>query len=481
MRLTWAGVLAALLVRVTAVAEPESWPHLPRYYTLPSLREQADIQDAWTRERRDKIPAILKKHGVDAWLVSQREYAEETVFWSLKSARQFSARRRTTMLFLASDNDTTASSYTWVDNTPKLWDELIHILDARRPRSIAVDVDPQIAFSSGLHAGELKAILAELGEHWIKRLVSKPLVAIEYIATQPKSRAAWYRRLQSTAWAMITEAFSERVITPGVTTTADVEWWLRERIQEMNYTTWFHPDVTIIDEHAWNLSSTASMMPSAVMMGPDLEIKEETGNVVNYGDMLHVDFGVTALGMNTDTQHLGYVLHPGETEDDVPRGLVEGLRKGNRAQDIVKANMKIGLTGNEILKNVLGQMHAEGIEGRVYSHPIGDWGHSAGTLIGMTNLQDGVPILGDIPLLPSMYYSVELLVEHFVPELNATLRFPLEEDIRHVSSEGDGSAWLWAYGRQERFHLVHTPLSSASSARQGHERLGFNSRGGGDL
>ncbi len=102
--------------------------------------------------------------------------------------------------------------------------------------------------------------------------------------------------------------------------------------------------------------------------------------------MLHCDFGVTALGLNTDTQHLAYVLFPGETGADVPKGLTEGLKKVNRLQDIVRESMKVGRSGNEILETALNQMRKECIEGKVYSHPIGDWGHSAGTLIGITLL-----------------------------------------------------------------------------------------------
>ena len=289
------------------------------------------------------------------------------------------------MLFLANATLGSPDVYTWVDNTPAVWAELVAVLETHEPDRVAVNIDRQISFSSGLHAGEYLAVAQALGKKWASRFVSEPMVAVEYITTMPRSRLGWYRRLQETAWAMIDEAFSARVIEPGKTTTADVEWWLRSKIVAMNYTTWFHPSVSVIDgEHMFAVGASVSRDPASATLGFESE-----GELIRHGDMLHVDFGVTALGMNTDTQHLAYVLHPGETENDVPKSLQEGLKKGNRLQDIVKGNMKLGLTGNEILNVSLAQMHSEGIEGKIYCHPIGDWGHSAGTLIG--KLPSSVP------------------------------------------------------------------------------------------
>ena len=143
----------------------------------------------------------------------------------------------------------------------------------------------------------------------------------------------------------------------------DVEWWLRSKIQQQNYTTWFQPDISIVraDTRWPNSTSEAVELDS---------LPESEQNIIQFSDLLHCDFGVTALGMNTDTQHLAYVLPPGETQ--VPAGLLAGLAKGNRMQDIVKSNMKIGRTGNEILQTCLEQMAAEDIDGRIYSHPIGE-------------------------------------------------------------------------------------------------------------
>ncbi|PPJ58398.1 hypothetical protein CBER1_08067 [Cercospora berteroae] len=412
----------------------------PTVHHLPSLREQAKIQDGWREERLANIPAILRKHGVDAWIVSQREYGEETVFWSMKQAEQFSARRRTLSIFFAEDGFEGCESHTGIDNTPKLWQDLHNVLRFCDPRSIALNIDSEIAFAGGLHAGEYKKLLEEVPAPWDECFVSKPLVAVEYIATMPKSRLHWYRKLMETAWAVIDEGFSERVIVPGRTTTEDVEWWFREKLQSLNYTTWFHPDVTILP--GW-------------LTAEDKLQRSDAGkeNIIQHGDLLHVDFGLTALGLNTDTQHLAYVLPPGASESDIPASLLSGLKKGNKLQDIVRSHMIPGLSGNRILRNALESMREANISGKIYSHPIGDWGHSAGTLIGMTNLQDGVPVLGDLPLLKDTYYSVELYVEHWVEERNETIVFPLEEDVYWDSEK---ESWEWVWGRQEKFHLVRS-------------------------
>ena len=151
--------------------------------------------------------------------ISQKEYAEDTTFWSMKSFTQFSARRRTTSVFFANPSNGTPASYTWIDNTSGVWSELRRVLEMNDPESIVVNVDADVAFSSGLHAGESTLLSMEVGSPWKDRLVNEPMVAVEYVATMPKARLPWYRKLMETAWTMISEAFSERVITVGKTST----------------------------------------------------------------------------------------------------------------------------------------------------------------------------------------------------------------------------------------------------------------------
>lgn len=191
----------------------------PQYHVLPSLKDQASLINSWRSLRIANIPAILEKNRVDAWLLSQKEYAEDTAFWSLKSATQFSARRRTISVYFSSSSKCSAQSHTWIDITENIWDDVRAVLEECDPKRIAVNTDPQVAFASGLHKGEYDNLVKFLGPKWSDRFVMQPMVAVEYISKMPKQQLGWYRKLMETAWAMISEGFSEKVITPGKTTT----------------------------------------------------------------------------------------------------------------------------------------------------------------------------------------------------------------------------------------------------------------------
>ena len=172
--------------------------------------------------------------------------------------------------------------------------------------------------------------------------------------------------------------------------------------------------------------------------------------VILQGDILHCDFGIVAMGMSTDTQHMAYVLLEGEIE--APKGLTRALANANRLQDILLEEIKVGRSGNEILVSVLNTMHSEGLDGTMYTHPIGDHGHGAGPLIGLWDYQNGVPGRGDPFVIPGMWFSTELQVTTPVPEWDGQrVRMALEEEAE-VTLEGE---MRWVLRRQTELHLIH--------------------------
>jgi hypothetical protein len=238
-----------------------------------------------------------------------------------------------------------------------------------------------------------------------------------------------YVRMQELVHDIIATAFSNRVIVPGETTTQDVVWWLRQRVNDLGLGSWFQPSV--------------SVQRRGVEMG------DSADPVIMRGDVLHTDFGIVAYGLKTDTQHMGYVLREGE--DAPPAGLSEALGRSNRLQDILLEEMEPGRTGNDVLNRTLTRMRAEGIDGTVYTHPIGDHGHGAGPTIGLWDRQDGVPGRGDVALRANTWFSIELQATTPVAEWDGQpVRMAQEED---AIIDADG-ARRWVLRRQTEFHIV---------------------------
>jgi len=415
---------------------------------VPSLREQAVIQQQWLKARLEKVlPGLLREHGVQMWVVPMREYNEDPVFSSLVSATTFAARRRTIYVFfdrgaekgierLALGGSSQGGLYTAYRDTAlqnaelwgkEQWNLLSKVIRERNPRTVAVNISHTHAFSDGLSAGEWEQLQEALGPDYLRRIVRAERLALDYIALRVPEMMPVYEKMMRTVHAVIGEAFSTKVIVPGKTRTGDVVWWMRQRTHDLGFGTWFQPSVDVQRK------------------GDSLE----ENPVIQRGDVLHCDYGLTLMRLNTDTQHMGYVLREGESS--VPEGLVQALKNSNRMQDLVLANMKVGKMGNEILLETLAQMKAEGIEGTLYTHPIGEHGHGAGPLIGLWDRQQGVPGRGDVPVLANTWFSVELQATTAVPEWNGQkVRSAQEEDVE-VTSDGNVR---WIHERQTRFHLI---------------------------
>ncbi len=424
---------------------------VPQVHALPDLRAQAEERHAWLEARLDRLlPALMREHGVEMWLLSMREYGEDPVFWSLAGPTTFAARRRSIYIFhdrgpevgvdrIALGGTSQGGLYEvvretdpWADE-PEVWGEeqwrqLRRELEERDPATIALNIDEHHAFADGLSAGEREALERALGPEFVKRVVRRPELAIDFLAMRIPEMMPRYRQIMETVHAVIARAFSRAVIEPGVTTTEDVVWWLRERVRELGLTTWFQPSVSV---------QRAGGAPEGEPV------------VIEPGDVLWTDFGMVFMNLHTDTQHLGYVLREGEAEP--PAGIRRCLATSNRMQDLLLEEMEPGRTGNEILAAMLGRMEEEGIEGTVYTHPIGDHGHGAGPLIGLWDRQEGVPVRGDLALKPLTWHSIELQAAVPIPEWGGRELSCRQEEEAYLDERGEPH---WVFRRQERFHLV---------------------------
>ena len=429
-----------------------------------TLREQADVQQRWLAERMETVlPALMRAHGVDMWVIPMREYNEDPLFSSLVSPTTFAARRRTIYVLhdrgpgrgvdrIALGGTSQGSVYTAVrstvavpaapagggnarERTAELWGDaqwqvLKDLVEERQPRTIGINVSRTFAFADGLSAGEHEGMSEALGPKWTARYRRTEGMAVDLIATRLPGESEMFERMNRLVWDIIQTAFSNAVITPGVTRTDDVVWWMRQRVNDLGLGSWFQPSVSV---------QRRGVPADSLDANP----------VIERGDVLHCDFGIVAMRLTTDTQHMGYVLREGERE--APAGLRAALAASNRLQDIVMAEIRPGRTGNEILRASLDRMRADGIDGTVYTHPIGTHGHGAGPLIGLWDYQDGVPGRGDHRVIPNTWFSIELQATTPVPEWGGQgVRSAQEEDMV-IGADG---VPRWAHARQTEFHLV---------------------------
>lgn len=418
------------------------------YSKILPLRAQMDVRNRWLKERLDTVlPEIMAREAIDMWIVAAREYNEDPVIMTLLPEPSMAARRRTILVFHRTKDGSverlTLDRYGFGDFYTKGWDPaqedqfacLKRVVAERKPQTIGLNIGDDFAFGDGLSHSEYEKISAALGRTYGKRIVSAEKLCISWLERRIEAEMVVYPGLVEMGHELIAEAFSSKVITPGITTTDDVVWWFRQTMHDLGLKAWFQPSVEI---QANGLS----------FQGPAGGGKGVQRKLILPGDLLHCDVGFYYLGLATDQQQNAYVLKAGES--DAPAGLKAALVDGNRLQDIHMQAMQVGRTGNQVLKSALDQAKEEGISPQIYSHPLGYHGHAAGPVIGLWDAQGGVPGRGDYPIYEHTCYSIELNVTKPVPEWdNQVVRIALEEDA--LLTQGQ---MQWLHGRQTQFHLI---------------------------
>jgi Xaa-Pro aminopeptidase len=438
-------LFVALFTFFSTQAQDPVMPHI-----LP-LQERAKVMDQVLEERfQTLLPRLMEEQGIDLWLVMAREYNEDPVIRTMLPSTWLNARRRTILaihhkgdddiegLAIARYNVGNLFASAWnPEEEPDQWKRLAAIIAEKDPQKIGLNLSGLYNHADGLTSTEHKAFMQCLPKKYQSRVVSAETLAVRWLETRTDTELALYEQICRIAHSIIAEGLSEKVIQPGVTSTEDVKWWYRERIAGLKLDAWFHPTVDVTrpdpDTNEASRSFAAQTTPDA--------------NIIMPGDLVHIDFGITYLRMNTDTQENAYVLRPGETAP--PAGLVAAFRKGNRLQDILTSHFKEGRTGNEILKLTREQAIAEGLKPSIYSHPIGYHGHAAGTSIGMWDNQEHVDT-GEHPMQNNTCYAIELNTREQIPEWgNKEIRVMLEENA--VFKDGQVH---YIDGRQKELMLI---------------------------
>lgn len=413
-------------------------------------RERAAVVDQILEDRfNNLLPALMDRADIDMWILISREYNEDPVLKTMLPSTWLNARRRTILVFYRDKNANTIEKLAiarynvgksiqsaWdKEKQPDQWERLLEIIKERDPEKIGLNYSDDFGLADGIVKTDYEIFISKLSTSQKEKVVSAQNLAVGWLETRSALEMKYFEKLVDITHQVISDAFSSQVIEPGKTTTDDVVWYLRQRVTDMGVETWFHPTIDIqrSDEKLESHITSFSNRPE--------------GKVIQKGDLLHCDFGITYLRLNTDCQQHAYVLK--DNEKQAPSFLIDALADGNRVQDIFTANFETGKSGNQILLKSLKEGKAQGLVPAIYTHPLGLYGHAAGPTIGMWDSQGGVPGSGDYPLYENTAYAIELNTTVSLKEWNKDIRIMLEE-----AGFWGADGFRYVSGRQEKLLLV---------------------------
>ena len=373
------------------------------------------------------LPDLMDKTDIDMWVLISREYNEDPVLKTMLPAEWLNARRRTILVFYRNKENNTldklaVARYNFGENIISAWDKesqpnqwlrLNEIIEERNPKKIGLNFSKYFNIADGLDKTDYEEFMSNISTLNQKKIVSAQKLATAWIETRTNQEMEIYKQIVTITKQIINEAFSTSVIQIGKTTTTDLEWWMRQKVTDLGLETWFHPSVDIQRSSEINGDHLRSFS------------NRPSENIIQRGDLLHCDFGITYLRLNSDCQQMAYILN--NNEKDVPYYLKEAFKDANQLQDILTSNFLHGNSGNEILLNSLKEAKKKGLRPSIYTHPLGSYGHSSGPTIGMWDSQGGVVGTGDYPLNYNTVYAIELNNTSYINEWGRDIRIMLEE------------------------------------------------------
>ena len=435
----WILFLLAFLLPLEAFSQGQPVASVQDTSNILPVKRQAELMNEFLEWRLKHIlPDLMRREGIDMWLVLNRENNEDPVYMTLVPKPNMTARRRCLIFFDPGEGEeierfdnSSGGMKPFYEGMPAEEDKsrienIAEFIKKKNPKKIGINVSSNWAHADGLSASLKEELTAALGPELSSRLVSAERLCTGWLEARSPQEISIYRHLSGVAHDIIAEFFSNKVITPDVTTVDDVKWWIRQRLSDLGLGTWFQPDIFIArrKEQPVQMDDTWSVV--------DYYHKEEDEkNVIKRGDLLHCDFGITYMGLNTDMQWEAYVCRIGE--NDAPRGLKEALKKAQLMAKIYMNEFKAGRTGSEIAFTAMQKAKAEGLRPYIYSHALGFHGHAAGVSLRARPSWETPPELDSVrsryPLHLNTIYAIEFQILASIPEWgNQDIRWGFEED-----------------------------------------------------
>ncbi|MCG6928517.1 MAG: M24 family metallopeptidase [Acidobacteria bacterium] len=416
--------------------------------TLLSWSEQMEERDRWLEKRHLMLPGMMRRHGLDWWIVVNEEFHEDPLTAHVAPARPY-AGNRDIFVFIDRDEEglrkVALSGYAEESigrffesaKEPRPPEKALRELYAEHPpKRIGLSIAGQRGMTRSLTCSSHELLSRALGPGATRRFVSAEGLIEEYLDTRLPEEHAHFAALVHLTEVLARRALSNEAVTPGETTVGQLRRFLFDALWAHGVGTWFQPDFRV--QRAGERGATSR---GFLAVSP-----EET--VVERGDLLHLDFGISYMGLDSDWQKMAYVLREGET--DAPTGLKRGLENTHVLQDALMLRAaRPGRSAGEVYEQVMGEMKERGIEAMVYSHPLGNHGHALGPSIDFRSRPRSP---GGRPrfLRPNSWMSIELNTAIAVPEWDGQKVFIMEEDPAYLTDEG----YRFFRPRQETFYLI---------------------------
>ncbi len=444
MRKTLPAILLFLLVS-PALGQKLQEPKL-----LP-WSQQIAVREQWLEKRHQLILPMMRRHGIGMWIVVNEEFHDDPLTQYIAPPRPYAGNRDIFVFIDAGDKGLRKVAITGFAEEslrkffespldprpadkvlPELWEQY-------HPEKIALSYGARRGVERSLTKDSYEFLAEKMGAEAAKHFVPAADLIEEYLATRIPEEFQTYTDLVALTDVLTRRAFSNQVITPGKTTLGDLRRWFYDQLGARGLTTWFQPDLRIQRRGVPNETSRGFLAVSPEAM------------VIQRGDVLHVDFGITYMGLNSDWQKMGYVLRPGEK--DAPEGLKRALHNTNELQDALMLRAaRPGRVAGEAYNLAMEEMQQKGITAKIYSHPIGNQGHGLGPNIDYRAAQrQDMAVSQAKRLVKGMYISIELNTETAIPEWDGQKVLVMMEDDAYLTDDG----FKFFRPRQQSWYLIH--------------------------